>query len=122
MLLALLLILVGLLGLAAGIMWRRGQWLRSAQWIRENISPPAALATPMAGTVVASTGLMLIWPPAVLLTFLAAAGLIVVMASAARGGPVWRLLPELESAPHHGRPAARRDPRAHSRGRQTRLF
>lgn len=97
MFLALMLILIGLLGPAAGIMWRRGQWLQSALWIRHNVSPPAAVATPIAGAVVASSGLMLVWPPAVLLTFLSAFGLILVLASAARGGPVWRLLPQLES-------------------------
>ncbi len=123
MLLALMLILVGLLGLVAGFMWRRGQWLQSAHWIRENVSPPAALATPMAGAVIASTGLMLLWPPAVLLTFLGAAGLIVVLASAARGGPVWRFLPELETGWGGGRDESRGDFRSSGRrGRRTRLF
>jgi hypothetical protein len=120
---AMLLILVGLLGPAAGAMWRRGQWLQSAQWIRGNVSPPAVVATPLLGLVVASAGLMLIWPPAVLLTFIAAAGLVLVLVSAARGGTVWRLLPALDSGwadeesrePRDGRRSA-------DRGRQGRPF
>ena len=122
MLFALPLILVGLIGPAAGIMWRRGQWLQSAHWIRDNISPPAVLATPIAGTLVASTGLMLVWPPAVLLTFLSAAGLILVLASAARGGPVWRLLPQLESGQGDGWGEARSHDGRAGRSRQARLF
>jgi hypothetical protein len=117
-----MLILFGLLGPAAGIMWRRGQWLQSAHWIRHNVSPPAAVATPMAGAVVASSGLMLVWPPAVLLTFLSAFGLVLVMASAARGGPVWRLLPQLESGPDDGDEPRHDSARTAGRGRQTGPF
>jgi hypothetical protein len=88
MLLSVLLILAGLLGPAALVMWRRGQWLTAAEWIRRNISPPAVVAAPLVGMLVSFVGLMLIWPPAVLLTLpVAVLALAVMRAAARRGGP-----------------------------------
>jgi hypothetical protein len=84
MFLAIMLILIGLLGPAALVMWRRGHWLASAEWIRHKISPPAVAAAPVLGVLVSLVGLMLIWPPAVLLTLPAAVLVLVVMRTAAK--------------------------------------
>ena len=122
MFLAVVLILAGLLGPTAAVMWRRGQWLQSAQWVRDNVSPPAVAATPVAGALVASAGLMLMWPPAVLLTFLSAAAMVFVLASAARRGTVSRLVPRLETGPADGWRDAATDVRSPARRRQSELF
>ncbi|MFN2590096.1 MAG: hypothetical protein ABR518_04950 [Actinomycetota bacterium] len=92
---AILLIAVGLLGPVAALMWRRGRWLQSAAWIRRNVSPPAVLAAPLASLLVAFAGLMLIWPPAVVLAFLSAVGVIVVFSQAKRTDIRERAFPEL---------------------------
>ncbi len=84
MIVAFLLILVGLLGPAALVMWRRGQWLTAAKWIRDNVSAPAMAAAPILGILVSLVGLMLIWPPAVLFTLPAAVLFLAVMRTAAR--------------------------------------
>lgn len=85
---AILLILAGLLGPVALVMWRRGQWLPAAHWIRQNVSAPAVAAVPVLGILVSFVGLMLIWPPAVLFTLAAAVLLLAVMRTASRpGGP-----------------------------------
>jgi hypothetical protein len=88
MFLSIALILAGLLGPAALLMWRRGLWLNAADWIRDNISAPAVAAAPFVGVLVSFVGLMLIWPPAILFTLLAALLVLAVMRTAARpGGP-----------------------------------
>ena len=84
MVIAIMLMLLGFLGPAATVMWREGKWRSSALWLRRNVSPGAEAAAPVAGALVASVGLMLVWPPAVVFAFLSAFGLLYVMAAAAR--------------------------------------
>jgi hypothetical protein len=82
--------MLGLLGPAAWFLWRRGRWTDSERWVRQNVSPSAVTASPLAGLLVAFVGLMLIWPPAVLLAFLAGSGLVLLLASGTRTGPIRR--------------------------------
>jgi hypothetical protein len=73
MVIGVLLIVLGALGPIAGLQWRRGRWLQGATWIARNASVHVLYATPIAGLFVACLGLSLIWPPATVLVFLAAA-------------------------------------------------
>ena len=91
MIVALLLIVAGLVGPVALVQWRRGQWLEAARWIGSNISGPAVAAAPLLGVLVSFVGLMLIWPPAVLFTLLAAVALLAVLRTASRPGGNERL-------------------------------
>jgi hypothetical protein len=96
MTLAILLVLIGLAGPVAAFQWRRGRWLSTAQWIQANVSSSAVVATPVLGVVVVFAGVMMVWPPAVLLTSLTSLGLILILGSAARGGVLDRAFPNLE--------------------------
>jgi hypothetical protein len=71
--------LVGAVGLIAGLQWRVGRWLGAAHWIADNSSVRVLYATPVAGILVASLGLSIVWPPAIVLVFLAAAGFMVAL-------------------------------------------
>ena len=95
MTLAILLVLIGLAGPVAAFQWRRRRWLSSAQWIQANVSASAVVATPVLGIVVMFAGVMMVWPPAVLLTFLTSLGLILILGAAARGGILERAFPDL---------------------------
>ena len=95
---SILLVLVGLSGLVAPALWRRGRWLPSARWIYQYVSPAAVVATPVVGLLIICTGLMLVWPPAVLLSFLMAFGLILALGAASRGGRAERLFPAIAEA------------------------
>jgi hypothetical protein len=66
--------LLGALGPIAAIQWRSGRWLDGARWIARNSSVHVLYATPVAGLLVASLGLSVIWPPAIVMVFLAAGG------------------------------------------------
>jgi len=66
--------LLGALGPIAAIQWRSGHWLDGARWIARNSSVHVLYATPVAGLFVASLGLSIIWPPAIVMVFLAAGG------------------------------------------------
>src|SRR6266508_1164837 len=74
MVIGVLLMLLGALGPIAAIQWRSGRWLDGARWIARNSSVHVLYATPVAGLFVASLGLSIIWPPAIVLVFLAAGG------------------------------------------------
>jgi hypothetical protein len=71
--------LLGAVGLIAGLQWRTGHWLGAAYWITRNSSVHLLYATPVAGLLVASLGLSIVWPPAIVLVFLAAAGFLVAL-------------------------------------------
>ena len=78
--------LLGVTVLTAALQWQSGRWLNSARWIARNTSVHMLYATPMAGLLVGCLGLSIIWPPAIVLVFLAAgAFLFMVLAS-----PHWR--------------------------------
>jgi hypothetical protein len=72
MVLALPLMLLGLFVVAAAVMWRNGQWLDSARWVRVRLSRHVLAGTGAAGAMLFGLGLMLMWPPAFLLAFGAA--------------------------------------------------
>jgi hypothetical protein len=72
MVIGVLLIVLGALGPIAGLQWRSGRWLRGARWIAGNASVHLLYATPMAGLFVLCLGLSIIWPPVIVLVFLAA--------------------------------------------------
>jgi hypothetical protein len=72
MLIGVLLIALGALGAIAWLQWRSGRWLQGATWVARNASVHVLYATPMAGLFLASLGLSIIWPPAIVLVFLAA--------------------------------------------------
>jgi peptidoglycan/LPS O-acetylase OafA/YrhL len=71
---ALVLILFGLLGPIAMLQWRGGRWLGAARWIARRLSPQFIAGVPMAGILVMAIGLSILWPPGIVLVFLAAAG------------------------------------------------
>jgi hypothetical protein len=72
MVIGVLLILLGALGPIAALLWRSGIWLEGARWIARNSSLHVLYATPVAGVFLAFLGLSVIWPPAIVLVFLAA--------------------------------------------------
>ncbi|HJP67011.1 MAG TPA: hypothetical protein VKA30_11995 [Actinomycetota bacterium] len=84
--LALLLIGVGLLGPIALAMWHQERWLPAGEWIRDNVSPAAVVAVPLAGAFVAFVGLMLVWPPAFVLAFTSAVALVYQLWALSREG------------------------------------
>jgi hypothetical protein len=91
MVLGILLIVLGLSVVAMAAAWRSGLVLGSAQWLMRWVSPPMVVATPAAGLMVASVGLMLIWPPGVIFAFGCAIGWVAVLILAARNGTANRL-------------------------------
>jgi predicted membrane metal-binding protein len=99
MVIAVLLMLVGALGPIAAIQWRTGHWLAGARWIARNSSVDVLYATPVAGLFLAALGLSIIWPPAIVLVFLAA------------GGFMWTLLGAPQRRRAQTSPQA--EPRAH---------
>jgi hypothetical protein len=84
--LSILIIATGLLGPIALLMWHEARWLAAGAWVRDNVSPVAVVATPLAGAFVASVGLMLVWPPAFVLAFTTSLGLVLQLRALARGG------------------------------------
>lgn len=64
--------LLGAVGPVAALQWRSGRWLGAARWIARNSSPHVLYATPLVGLLVACVGLSIIWPPAIVLVFIAA--------------------------------------------------
>jgi hypothetical protein len=103
MVIGVLLILLGALGPIAGLQWRSGRWLQGATWIARNASVHVLYATPMAGLFVACLGLSIIWPPAIVLVFLAA------------GAFLWALL----ASPYRRRARASEETRPDQAGRAT---
>ena len=65
--------LLGALGPIAAVQWRSGRWLSAARWIARNSTVHLLYATPIAGLLLASLGLSIMWPPGIVLAFLAAA-------------------------------------------------
>src|ERR687888_419333 len=101
MVIGVLLIVLGALGPIAGLQWRSGRWLRGARWIAGNASVHLLYATPMAGLFVLCLGLSIIWPPAIVLVFLAA------------GAFLWALL----ASPYRRRTRAAEQPPSEHSGR-----
>ena len=64
--------LLGAVVLATALQWQSARWLDSARRIARNSSVHVINATPMAGLLMACLGLSIIWPPAIVLVFLAA--------------------------------------------------
>ena len=73
---AIVLILLGLLGPLAAAQWRAGRWLRPAAWIGTRLSPQFLAGVPMFGVLLIAIGISFIWPPGIILVFLAAGGLL----------------------------------------------
>jgi hypothetical protein len=96
MLLAIPLMLIGLFVLVTSVQWRTGHWLESARWVLRWLSPHVLAGTGAAGVMVIGLGLMLIWPPAVLLSFGAAVYWLWTMAKSSKEGAAGRLPEELE--------------------------
>jgi hypothetical protein len=71
---AIALILIGLLGPVATLQWREGRWLGAARWIARRLSPQLVAGVPMAGVLLMTIGLSIVWPPGIILVFLAAGG------------------------------------------------
>ena len=70
----LVLVLLGLLGPVAMLQWREGRWLGAARWIAHRLSPQLVAGVPMAGVLIMTIGLSILWPPGIVLVFLAAGG------------------------------------------------
>jgi hypothetical protein len=83
---ALVLILFGLLGPLATLQWREGRWLRAARWTARRLSPQLIAGVPMAGILVMTIGLSIVWPPGIILVFLAAAGFLWAVFAVAQPG------------------------------------
>src|SRR5947199_7264352 len=73
---AIVLIVLGLLGPIAAAQWRMGRWLRPAAWIGIRLSPQFLAGVPMFGVLLIAIGISFIWPPGIILVFLAAGGLL----------------------------------------------
>ena len=71
---AIVLILLGLLGPVAAAQWRAGRWLRPAAWIGTKLSPQFLAGVPMFGILLIAIGISFVWPPGIILVFLAALG------------------------------------------------
>jgi Ca2+/Na+ antiporter len=100
MAIAILLIMLGLAGPIASIQWRRGEWLPAGRWVMRTLSPHAVAAATLAGLVVSMIGLSTVWPPAVILAFLAALAFVGALVASVNGDRMGRVPPAL-------RPAAR---------------
>jgi hypothetical protein len=97
MLLAIPLMLIGVLVLVTAVQWRMGNWLESARWVLRWLSPHVLAGTAAAGVMIFGLGLMLIWPPAFLLSFGAAVYWLWTMARSAQRGATGRV-PEAPEA------------------------
>src|SRR2546425_12603627 len=85
---AIVLILLGLLGPVAAAQWRAGRWLRPAAWIGTKLSPQFLAGVPMFGVLLIAIGISFVWPPGIILVFLAAGGLLwALFAATERGVP-----------------------------------
>jgi hypothetical protein len=78
--------LLGAAVLTIALLWQSGRSLDSARWIARNTSVHVVYATPMAGLLVACLGLSIIWPPAIVLVFLAAGAFLFMLLAS----PHWR--------------------------------
>ena len=76
MAIAIVLIALGLLGPVAAAQWRMGRWLRPAAWIGTRLSPQFLAGVPMFGVLLIAIGISFVWPPGIVLVFLAAGGLL----------------------------------------------
>ena len=83
--------MLGLLGPAAGVEWRREQWLPSGRWVVRRLSPHAVAGVPLAGLFVSLLGLSVVWPPAVVLAFISAVAFVGVLVASVNGGSVGRV-------------------------------
>src|SRR3989442_3046710 len=97
---AIVLILLGLLGPVAAAQWRAGRWLRPAAWIGTKLSPQFLAGVPMFGVLLIAIGISFVWPPGIILVFLAA------------GGLLWALFAATERPVPEAPPRKRRAPRA----------
>jgi hypothetical protein len=110
--LLLFLFLVGMLGPVTGWQWREGRWLPVAHWIARRLSPQFIAGVPMAGVLVMAIGLSLVWPPGIILAFLAAAGFLWALFAVAQPSeaPRARAGREPDRSPTPPRAAAPRPP------------
>ena len=98
---AIVLILLGLLGPVAAAQWRAGRWLRPAAWIGTKLSPQFLAGVPMFGVLLIAIGVSFIWPPGIILVFLAAGGLLWALFAATE-----RRVPEAPPRERRGTPEA----------------
>jgi hypothetical protein len=96
---ALVLVLLGLLGPVAMLQWREGRWLSAARWIARRLSPQLVAGIPMAGVLVMAIGLSIVWPPGIILVFLAAAGFLWAVFAVAQAGADTDEAPTARSRP-----------------------
>jgi hypothetical protein len=75
--LPIVIILLGLLGPVAAWQWHEGRWLVVAEYIARTLSPQFLGAVPMVGVLLMTVGLSIMWPPGIVLVFLAAATFLV---------------------------------------------
>src|SRR5438093_683766 len=99
----LFLFLLGLLGPITGWQWREGRWLGAAHWIGQRLSPQFIAGVPMAGVLVMTIGLSLVWPPGIILAFLAAAGFLWAVFAVAQPGGSGRPVPQRGTGQAPGR-------------------
>jgi len=85
MLLAPTLILLGLLGPAAVYQWQQGKWLASGRWILRTFSAHAINGVAFIGVSVSLLGVSILWPPAIVLTFLSAVAFLGVLVVSVNG-------------------------------------
>jgi hypothetical protein len=79
----LILVLLGLLGPVTSLQWREGRWIGAARWIGRRLSPQFIAGVPMAGVLLMTIGLSVLWPPGIILVFIAAAGFLWALFAAA---------------------------------------
>jgi hypothetical protein len=85
MLLAPTLILLGLLGPTAVYQWQQGKWLASGLWILRTFSAHAVNGVAFIGVSVSLLGVSILWPPAIVLTFLSAVTFLGVLVASVNG-------------------------------------
>ena len=101
----LILFLLGLLGPVTSLQWREGRWVGAARWIGRRLSPQFITGVPMAGVLLMAIGLSVLWPPGIILVFMAAAGFLWALFAAA---PSPDEPPETAVGPRAREPAPRR--------------
>jgi hypothetical protein len=81
---AVLLVSVASLGLVSAAQWQRGHWLGPARWLARQTSPHLVAGIPMASIMLIALAGTVLWPPAVVLSAVAALAFLVVVTGSAR--------------------------------------
>jgi hydrogenase/urease accessory protein HupE len=79
---AIALMSAGLVSVVVPILWLLGVWPGSRLWVARSVSPPFAVALPVAGLLLGSLGLSLSRPRAIVIAFIAAPGFLMAMVAA----------------------------------------